>query len=885
MAAVLAAGTLTGSVFASDFTTTGEVLSEESSNDYLNETNELIDETVPEDSALSIEPASADTDPAAVDEISSEAETEDEEGTEAVGEEEAEEETALENGQDSETPDDTGVPADETASFDGPIDETEDVSSDITDDGNMVSDEMPGADQETEEVPAPVQEDNAFTEDQTATEESAEFLTEEPAEFLTEEPAAVADPAPADGNEGQTADTAILEEPGTEETVSEEQTADGEGSFNPIIADVTSMELIPGQTGQIYLESSYNDSSYYEEMTSVQSSDSSVLVVKSYEYQYIEVFARKVGTAKVTIEGSYGTVLTVQVKVVSFLGKNSVTVKAEYKTTVYIYDYDYYGIHTAENNHYSVSTSNKNVATGSIVLNEDDYIYELAIKGIGLGNAVITVKDNNTGCISTISVKVEKPPFSLNKTEISFMASEIYELKASGSNIKTAVSSNTSIFTTEIDGGKSVYLIPVQPGTATVTLTNNYGDVKKATVTVTTFLRIKNLILTAGNIRDIDEMDLFRDYSFDWGKNLTSSNKNIVTVSGRTDYYSFKFKGQYPGKATITVTCGATNAISRIAVTVKAPAFNLSDSKLTINKAKTWQVTASGSDIGKVSSSNTKVLKVKKVNSRRVQFIPVAHGTATVTLTSMYGVKRTVSVAVSYNYFKDLLINKTRTGTMLYGYTVLRGITAPSATVSVRIGGKTYTARADSSGIYKILNIPVLKYGTNLKLTYKLCGTSITKTVTVAKGNSKVSSPYVYKDSTKVPVTVNNVHSGDKIIISIDGKQYTKTFTKAYTRTTETLTIKKPNKYGIKMVIKLNNKFNQQLASYSAYVYLRSMVRKGDTKEIVKWIPRWNSPSQRNVYSDWESWWYDDWMGKENNEANLTFDENGKVDDWAFYYY
>ena len=87
------------------------------------------------------------------------------------------------------------------------------------------------------------------------------------------------------------------------------------------------------------------------------------------------------------------------------------------------------------------------------------------------------------------------------------------------------------------------------------------------------------------------------------------------------------------------------------------------------------------------------------------------------------------------------------------------------------------------------------------------------------------------------------------------------------------------------MTIKLNNKFNQQLASYSAYVYLRSMVRKGDTKEIVKWIPRWNSPSRKNVYSDWESWWYDNWMGKEGSDANLSFDENGKVDDWAIYNY
>ena len=222
---------------------------------------------------------------------------------------------------------------------------------------------------------------------------------------------------------------------------------------------------------------------------------------------------------------------------------------------------------------------------------------------------------------------------------------------------------------------------------------------------------------------------------------------------------------------------------------------------------------------------------------------------------------------------------------MTYGSTVLKGKTVPSATVSVRIGGKTYSGKADSSGIYKIQRVPVVKYGTKLKLTYKLCGTSITKTVKVGKGNSKISSSYVYKDSTKIPVTVTNTYGSDKIVINIGGKQYTKKIGKAYSRTTVTVPISKPNKYGIKMTIKLNNKFNQQLASYSAYVYLRSMVRKGDTKEIVKWIPRWNSPSRKNVYSDWESWWYDNWMGKEGSDANLSFDENGKVDDWSIYNY
>ena len=84
MAAVLAAGTLTGPVFAADYTTTGEILTEEGSYDYSSENVGLTDETVQENSALSIDPASGDTDPAAVEEISSESETEDEEGTEAA---------------------------------------------------------------------------------------------------------------------------------------------------------------------------------------------------------------------------------------------------------------------------------------------------------------------------------------------------------------------------------------------------------------------------------------------------------------------------------------------------------------------------------------------------------------------------------------------------------------------------------------------------------------------------------------------------------------------------------------------------------------------------------------------------------------------------------
>ena len=754
MAAVLAAGTVTGPVFASDFTTTGEILSEESSNDYLSETDELTDETVPEDSALSIAPASEtdssvsesaagdqesvsvlSTDAADLPEDGNTTDAQMTEGAEITedGEEitdpvdssavettdqaapeetssEAGEETEAEAVENAEMPDDSDASADGVSS----IDETEDVSSGKTDGGEMIADETPAADQGTEESPAPVQEDDALTEEPAA--------TENPAEFLTEDPSAVADPALADVNEGQNTDAEVLEEPGDGETVSEEKAADSEENYNPIRVYNSSLEFQAGAERDICVDNLYYDGYKDEHIKSVKSSNSNVLAITDHGYSFISVSPKKPGDAKVTIEGTYGTVLTIQVKVISFLEKTSVTVKAGYESTVYIYeDDDNLLWDQPYHNHYSYSSSNKNVATASIEEEKENYICKLVINGISPGNAVITVKDKNDGSTSTISVKVINPP------------------------------------------------------------------------------------------------------------------------------------------------------------------FNLSTSKVTIDRLKTWQVTASGSDIVKVSSSNTNILKVEKVNDRKVLLKPMGHGKVTVTFANKFGTRRTVTVAVSYNYFKALLSDRTKTGSMIYGSTVLKGKTAPSATVSVRIGGKTYTAKANSSGIYKIQKIPVAKYGTNLKLTYKLCGTSITKTVKVGKGNSKVSSPYVYKDSTKIPVTVNNAHSGDKIVISIGGKQYTKKFNKAYSRTTVTVPIKKPKKYGIKMTIKLNNKFNQQLASYSAYVYLRSMVRKGDTKAIVKWIPRWNSPSSREVSSNGEIWWYENWDEDLSPEAFLYFNKKGKVDDWIYY--
>ena len=889
MAAVLAAGTVTGPVFAADYTTTGEILTEEGNYDYLSENGGLTVETVQEERALSTETASeadsyvsesAAEDQESVSVLSTVAadwsedgntmdaqlpgeaevagaaeETEDSadssaaEATDQAAIEEtsseAGEETEAEAVENAEMPDDADASADGAAS----IDETEEGSSGITDDEEIIADETPVSDQETDENPAPVQEDNALTEDQAA--------ADNPSESLTEDPATVAEPALADDNEGQNADAEVLKEPEAQETVSEEKAAYSDESYNPISVDETSLEIIAGEERGIDIgHSSYE---YYDDeyLQSANSSNNNVLTVNDVYSTSFTLCAKKPGNAKVTVEGTYGTVLTIQVKVDSFLEKSSVTVKADNETSVSIYEYDSVGYcEYPYYDHYSVSSSNKNIATGSLVYDEDNYCYVLGIKGISLGNAVITVKDNETGGISTISVKVEKPSFSLNETEISFKASEFYYLDSSGSNIKTAVSSNTNVFTTEKIGDRTICLNPVKTGKATVTVTNNFGETRKATVTVTSFLAITNLNLTAGNKRDIYESSLFSgsDY-WEWGKNLTTSNQNIATVSGKTYYDSFVFTGKYPGKATINVRCGRTGVTVPLTVTVEAPSFKLSTSKLIIDKVKTWYVTASGSDIGKVSSSNTKVLKVSKVNSRKVQFNPVGQGKATVTITSIYGVKRTVTVTVSYKYFRAMLTSKTRTGTMVYGSTVLKGITAPAAAVSVRIGGKTYSCKADSKGNYAIQKIPVVKYGTAFKLSFKLGGQTITKTVTVGKGKSTVYTPYyTYMNTTSVPVQITNAHAGDQLVIQIGEKKYYKNITSTVSKTTVKVPISKPGKYGIKMAVKLKNKFKQDLVVFYDYVYLSDTVYVGYTKDKVKWLTYWNDPVEKSYTAYGETW-------------------------------
>ena len=641
-----------------------------------------------------------------------------------------------------------------------------------------------------------------------------------------------------------------------------------------------SMELLSGGEKEYSLK---ND----ELIETAVSSDTSIVTVTNYE-DCIVLLGKRPGNARIRVTGEKGTPASLNIKVLSFLNKDSVTVEAESTQKVRIRDVrDSFG--DGYSGYYSAVSSNKAVAT--VAVDYDDYSEDefLVIEGREPGNVVITARNTLTNSISRVTVEVVKPSFKLNKTTVKLNASLTYTLKASGSEIKKVECSNPKVLTAEQKDSQSVFLRPVKPGSATVTVTNYFGSVQKANVTVTSFLKMKKVTITAGKEKYIYPDELFNvdDYWY-WNKKALSSNSKAATAWFDKDYIVYDEEaliigGKYPGKTTLTIKCGKTGAGCPLVVTVRAPSFNISASKLTITDENSCMITASGSGIDKAASSNTSIIKAEVISKRKAKLIPVKPGKATVSFTSRYGVTRKIAVTVSNSYFKNILASKTKPETPVYGTTILKGKTAPSSTVSVSIQGKTFTAKADSNGSYTIKGIPVLKVGTRLTLVFKLQGFSISKVVTIGKGKSTVYTPYyTYMYTTQVPVEVVNVHSGDQIKIAFDGKVYTRTFSGSYNKITVKVDIKKPNKYGIKMAVKLKNKFGQDLAIYYDYIYISNVVHVGDTKAKVRWLADWNDPVGKEYTAYGETWEYD-WDGDDYTDAYLYFDADGKVTDWLIF--
>ena len=116
---------------------------------------------------------------------------------------------------------------------------------------------------------------------------------------------------------------------------------------------------------------------------------------------------------------------------------------------------------------------------------------------------------------------------------------------------------------------------------------------------------------------------------------------------------------------------------------------------------------------------------------------------------------------------------------------------------------------------------------------------------------------FIYRNSTKVKLTLHNVYKGDKIIIKIGKKTYKKTIKSNKKKLKFTQKIKKA-KAGTKVSITLRGEKNKLIDTSKTKVYYAPKVKLGMTKKQCKLVPRWEYRDSTTVSGNTTIWWYDD---------------------------
>jgi hypothetical protein len=405
------------------------------------------------------------------------------------------------------------------------------------------------------------------------------------------------------------------------------------------------------------------------------------VVRESYEFQ-MDIPRQKAGTKlTVTSKDSAGNVVSVEVVVVDFTppGKPVVDVVTDKSSVV-----------TGK----AEPLSTVEILKGSSLIGAsevaEDGLFSIPIAVQNAGTVlIIRAKDaaGNVSLLSNVTVKDVTPPAVPQVNKVTNKATEVTGKAEKSSTVTVKIGTKNYSSKVDADGNYSVG-IPVQNSGTTISVTAKDS---------------------AGNVSD--------------GKSVTVSRvaPNMPTVNSVSNKAS-TVSGKAEKSSTVTVKIGTKN------YTGKADSYG--DFKITIpvqNADKKLDVTATDID-GKVSASRT--VTVKRVAPN----MPVV----------------------------NKVTNKA---------TVVSGKTEKYATVSVKIGTKTYSKKADVDGNYKV-TIPVQNAGTSLKVTAKDSAGAVSASRTVSVERVAPDVPVVNAvKSTSTSVT-GNAEKNSTVTAKIGTKSY-----------------------------------------------------------------------------------------------------------------
>ena len=250
------------------------------------------------------------------------------------------------------------------------------------------------------------------------------------------------------------------------------------------------------------------------------------------------------------------------------------------------------------------------------------------VKGLKAGT--VTIKANVGGKVGSKTIKVDPgtlvTSIKLNSTSKSLIKGQSFTLTATvaptnATNKKvTYKSSNTNVATVDANGKVTAK----SAGTATITVTASDGSKKTATakITVTNPIKVSSLTLNKTS------QTIYKGYTFSLKVTVTptnATNKNVTYKSSNASVATVDSNGKITAKATgtaiITVTAADGSGKTAICkITVKNPVrvtgIKLNSTKITLNKGKTYQLSAIIAPTNATNknvtwmSSNTKVAKV-----------------------------------------------------------------------------------------------------------------------------------------------------------------------------------------------------------------------------------------------------------------------------------
>ena len=195
----------------------------------------------------------------------------------------------------------------------------------------------------------------------------------------------------------------------------------------------------------------------------------------------------------------------------------------------------------------------------------------------------------------------------------------------------------------------------------------------------------------------------------------------------------------------------------------------------------------------------------------------------------------------------------------------------------VVVKGKKYNLSIKEGAYFKV-SYPMQKLNTKVTLHFVdsdgLTWTQTKKIRETEPARIRFSKNCIYKNEKTVKVVIKKAKKGDKAILKIGGKTYTKKFKSNKATYKHRFKVKK-TQAGQKMVLYLKDKRGNIKARDKTKVYYASKIRKGMTKQQVKLIPGWGSPDKTSIYGNYTTWYYDGY-------SEAVYFYNGKVTGWTY---